>query len=322
MGDARSELIELVGSELSRQAPAEATALAEAIRGRHGDAVSAILFYGSCLRRGTREGVFDFYVIVDDYGDFYARRAMAWLNDRLPPNVFYLETGAGPDDLRCKYAVISRDDFERATSLRSVRSVIWARFCQPSMIVYARDEAVRDDLKQSCSEALRTAVLRTLPVLPDDRGIQQVEAEDFWMRLFEETYASELRTEQPETIRSLYRAAPSRYDVALRMTLSLLDAQGVLDARAGEPSVRITHRPGWLRRSRRARRLRRPVARALAIAQLFKSAFTFGNWLPYALWKLERHTGTRLELTERQRRHPLVFGWPLFARILRTRDLR
>ena len=72
---------------------------------------------------------------------------------------------------------------------------------------------------------------------------------------------------------------------------------------------------------RRARRLRRPAAKALAFVQLLKSAFTFGDWLPYALWKLERHTGHRVELTERQRRHPLIFGWPVLLRLLRSRDL-
>ena len=29
-----------------------------------------------------------------------------------------------------------------------------------------------------------------------------------------------------------------------------------------------------------------------------------------------------LELTERQQRHPLIFGWPVLWRILRSRDLR
>ena len=80
--------------------------------------------------------------------------------------------------------------------------------------------------------------------------------------------------------------------------------------------------PPAVRRARWARYLRRPVAKALAVVQLLKSAFTFGDWLPYALWKLERHTGTRLSPTERQRRHPFLCGWPLIIRVLRRRDLR
>ena len=49
---------------------------------------------------------------------------------------------------------------------------------------------------------------------------------------------------------------------------------------------------------------------------------TFGDWVPYALWKLERHTGTRIELSERQRRHPFLFAWPEIFRVLRSRALR
>jgi hypothetical protein len=44
--------------------------------------------------------------------------------------------------------------------------------------------------------------------------------------------------------------------------------------------------------------------------------------VPYALWKVERHTGTRIEYSERQRRHPFIWGWPLVFRVLRNRDLR
>jgi len=43
--------------------------------------------------------------------------------------------------------------------------------------------------------------------------------------------------------------------------------------------------------------------------------------VPYILWKLERHTGRPIEVTERQRRHPLLFGWPVLARLLWRRDV-
>lgn len=86
--------------------------------------------------------------------------------------------------------------------------------------------------------------------------------------------------------------------------------------------MRVHMDPAARRRARRSWRWRRPLAKAVYLAGLFKSAFTFGDWLPYALWKLERHTGTRIELSERQRRHPLVWGWPLVFRVFRQRDLR
>jgi hypothetical protein len=64
------------------------------------------------------------------------------------------------------------------------------------------------------------------------------------------------------------------------------------------------------------------VARTLGLVRLAKTAFTFGDWVPYVLWKLERHTGRRIELSERQRRHPLIFAWPIILPLLLRRNLR
>ena len=40
------------------------------------------------------------------------------------------------------------------------------------------------------------------------------------------------------------------------------------------------------------------------------------------LWKIERHSGRPVEITERQRRHPFLFAWPVLFRLLRERVLR
>jgi len=64
------------------------------------------------------------------------------------------------------------------------------------------------------------------------------------------------------------------------------------------------------------------LAKLVYFVQLLKSAATFGDWLPYVLWKLERHTGKKIVPSERQRRYPFIFGWPLLVRILWQRDLR
>ena len=53
-----------------------------------------------------------------------------------------------------------------------------------------------------------------------------------------------------------------------------------------------------------------------------KTAGTFDDWVPYILWKVERHSGEPVEVTDRQRRHPLIFGWPVLFRLLRRRVLR
>ena len=322
MADPGSALRDFVAAELSAPAPAGALQLAAAIRARHGEAVAAVLFYGSCLRRRTSEGVLDFYVLVDDYRACYGRGALAWSNALLPPNVFHLEVSTPQGELACKYAVLSLRDFARASSPNSIRPVVWARFCQPSLAIWTRDEPARQAVQEGCAASIRTALLRTLPILPDTGGRQQLRSVDFWPTLFADTYASELRTENPRSIRGLYHAAPGRFDRALELGAESLAAEGALTLHREGTELIVEHPPRSLARERRLRRVRWPIARALAITQLLKSAMTFGDWVPYALWKLERHTGTRIELSERQRRHPFLFAWPEIFRVLRSRALR
>lgn len=328
---ARDALTALLGAELSRPAPAAARVFADELRRRHGASLAAVLFYGSCLRRGTDEGVLDFYALVDDYrGAYasrarraYASRALSLANAALPPNVFYLELPYEGRRLRAKYAVFSLRDFARAVAPSALRTGTWARFCQPALAVQVRDEAARDALHAALCTAVETAVQRGLALLPGDADVLEVDSESLWLSLFRATYAAELRPESDEGSRAVHAADPPRYARALAAALEALEATGRLRILSRDAeSWRVECPSGSLRAARRRSALRRPFAKAAATLQLLKSALTFGDWLPYALWKLERHTGTRLEPSERQRRHPFVFGWPLIVRVLWKRELR
>lgn len=323
MSEDHTSLARIVTEELAQPAPNEALVLAAEIRRRHGAAVAAILFYGSCLRtENTEGGVLDFYILVNSYRAAYSSRALAWANALLPPNVFYLEVRASQRTVRAKYAVISTEDFERAASPRGVYSIVWARFCQPALLVYARDEMVRTVVARSVVQAVITMVTRMVALLPTSGDTQRFRPEDLWRRGFEETYRAELRVESPETIRGIYEAAPDRYDRVALETLLELERRGFLQVRV---EGRLLHVAMTARQRRRARlgwRIRRPLTKVLSAARLVKSAATFGDWLPYVLWKIERHTGVRIEPSERQRKHPLLWGWPVILKLLLRRELR
>jgi hypothetical protein len=323
LGSGAQALAELLGDELFRPAPEAAQELAVEIRRRcGGDAVSAVLFYGSCLRGRTAEGVLDFYVLVDSYRDASPSRALAWAGALFPPNVFYLELATPHGSLRAKYAVLSMRDFERGAGPRSLRSSIWARFSQPAIAVFARDAEVRQAVVGAAQQAVLTTLERIVPLLPARAGVHRFRPADFWQRAFQETYAAEMRTEAPETIRAVYSAAPDRFDRIARLGLGELARRGRLRLSGeGEP-VEVILDAWRRRRARLAWRLWRPLAKLVYFTGLIKTAFTFGDWLPYVLWKLERHTGTRIAPSERQRRHPLIWGWPLLFRVLWQRDLR
>lgn len=322
MTSLNSTLSHLIAEEIRRPVPPAIHAFTTEICRRHGDAVAAILFYGSCLRKNTVDGVLDFYVLVDSYRAAYASSLLSALNTVLPPNVFYLEIQDGRQILRAKYAVISCTDFQHAATLRSVHAIVWGRFCQPFVLAYTRDEEARALVIQTATEAVLTLVTRTIALLLSGHDAWQFQAASLWQRGFQETYRSELRPERPATIRGLYEAATERYDRVTGMALHLLEQRGVVRlSQAGQRLV-VSMEKQSQRRLRNAWRRRLPLAKALYALRLLKSACTFGDWLPYALWKLHRHTGVQVELTERQRRFPLIWGWPVIFRLLARRNLR
>ena len=87
-----AQLITLIRKETARPVPFPVNTLAQDILVRYGDAVQAILFYGSCFRKDDdADGIVDLYVLVDNYRHAYGRHSRAFFNKLLPPNVFYLE---------------------------------------------------------------------------------------------------------------------------------------------------------------------------------------------------------------------------------------
>ena len=323
MGAGAQALAALVSDEFSGTVPEAVATMAEEIRHRCGEApVVAVVFYGSCLRKHTVDGVLDFYVLVDAYRPASASFGLAWANALLPPNVYYLELEASGRRLRAKYAVISVSDFEHGVGMNSLRTHLWARFCQPALAVYLRDGKALEVLVGASARSVLTLLERILPLLPASRGGERLDFDEFWQRAFRETYAAEMRGAPAQYTRALYEAAPERYDRAARHGIEELAQQGRLHARPAEPGVEVSLDPSRRRRGRLAWPLRRRLSKLIGFAGQLKTTFTFGDWLPYVVWKLERHGGEPIVLTERQHRHPLIWGWPVLWRLLRDRQLR
>lgn len=319
-------LLAVIAGELSRPLHDDARRLCDEILERHADAVTAVLFYGSCLRNGVYDdAVLDFYVLVDSYREAYpGRRRLAWANAALPPNVFLVTLEDGKRTLRAKYAVISCADFARGASVRATHAIIWARFCQPAVLAYARDDGARRAVTADVAECVVTMVETMLALMPraaDDRETA-VLGERLWQYGLSLTYGTELRPERTHTIEAIYVEDAERYDFVTARALDELDSRGLIDLRVEGDKAHAVLQPG--RRMDLVQRWRRTLrlAKLLYAVRLVKTAFTFGEWLPYALWKLERHTGVVIELSARQRRHPLIFGWPAIIRLIVSGRLR
>ena len=284
-----SELRDLVAEELAVPVDPRVTALAEAIAAKHASASRAVLFYGSCLREKKLEGLMlDFYLIVSGYGAAYSKRWLAAANQLIPPNVFYFEK----DGLAAKYAVLSERDFRRLNGPETGNVSVWARFAQPSRLVWARDDHAR--------EKAIDAVSRAAPTLLGAAGRRAGEKPlDWWRRAFVLTYSAELRAERKGR------------------SISVVDADRPRYIRFTEPAaaaIQQSRRKSWRRR--------RIEGKALSVLRLAKASATFAGGADYIAWKINRHAGTQIRLKPWQQRHPLLAAISLLPRLLKSGAVR
>jgi len=283
-------LTDLVRDELSTPVDPRVAAMARVIADRYPGSARAVLFYGSCLRAGSLDGLMlDFYLIVSDYGDAYDKGWLAVANRLIPPNVFPFEH----DGLIAKYAVLSEGDFDRLNGLETRNVSVWARFAQPSRLVWAVDDTARD-------RAI-AAVSRAAPTLLAAAGRRNGEALlDWWRRAFALTYSVELRAERGNRAQSVVDADPDRYERFGVPAIAAISA----DAASG----------GWARR--------RIEGKLLSIVRLAKASLTYAGGIDYLAWKINRHAGTKIEIKPWQRRWPLIAALTLVPRLVKSGAIR
>lgn len=252
----------------------------------------AVVFYGSSLRTGDREGVADFYVLVDRPG----RAARAWLW----PTVSYHEFSIGGTPLRAKVATMTLGQFERAASGRSIDTTVWTRFAQPVRLSYARDAGIADRVAAAVADSIATAA-RFAAALGPASGT----AATYWAALFHATYGAEFRVEKQSRAQSLLAVDPAHFDTMLPLAwqrLGLLEDAAASRGGMLAPRIARQDRSRWRREWQRRRRAGKP----LNIVRLLRAAFTFEGATRYALWKIERHTGVHIPATPWRERHPVL----------------
>lgn len=255
---------------------------------RYGQDLEAIVLYGSYLR-GAADAMPDLYALLSEYP--LRPRLHRWLGNLLPPNVYHLAVA----ERRAKVNVLRTRQLLKAAALH-LHPYFWARFAQPSQLVFCRDRKVHARLQAvaaRCAERLLHEVCA-----PDRQG----DAADHWRRVFARTYAAELRSEGAGKREALYGANQAYYDGLFK------------GANLAAKRPRQGPRPPWP--------LVRAIGKVLSTLRILKSALTFAEPVDYMLWKLERHSGVRLQASERQRRHPLLFAWPLVWRLYRLGAFR
>jgi hypothetical protein len=312
------KLINFIARNSDRTGSPARNALIGEILGRHGEAAQAILFYGSCLRSGDDlDGLVDLYLLVDDYRSAYKSRLQASLNVLLPPNVYYLEKKLNGHVVRAKYAVLSLADFKKGTSTRWFHSYLWGRFCQPTALLFARNEEVAQRVFTCIAQAALTFVQRVLPEIPPEFTARQL-----WGRGLALSYGAELRSENPQKRARLFDAAAAYYEEITGLTLEALSYPVQVDRSDALPRYRLHIAAGRRQVSRLAWKLRSWQGKLLSILRLFKATATFEGGVDYILWKIERHSGVAVHVDPRLKKYPLLAMWVLSWRLYRKGGFR
>ena len=298
-------LTQLIADELARPTLPQVQTFAAHIAGQYSQAARAILFYGSCLRSEQLDGqMLDFYLIVSDYDAAYDKKWLAKWNRRLPPNVFPFQHRG----LMAKVAILSEPDFHDLNRQGASAVSVWARFAQPSRLVWAADDAARTMAARAISGAAPTLLNAALAFVE-----REVDVLDLWQSGFQMTYSAELRAERNDRPASVVEFDPDRYEkfgrAALHHTMIANELRGEKVHILSDPERRIMQErnrwPGLRRRGK-----------MLTAARLVKAAFTYAGGIDYLAWKINRHAGTKIEIKPWQRKWPLVAALLLVPKLV------
>ena len=258
----------------------------------------AVLFYGSNLRTGSLDGVLDFYVLLPG-----AVETGLW------PRVSYHERELDGKTLRAKVATMTLATFSQAATGDLLDTTIWARFVQPSALVWARDARSRETVADALTMAATTAALFAAAL-----GPRTGTAQDYWRGLFRATYKVELRVEPPGREDQILEVNRQHFDGLFALALHgggiAVDRDGASLRPQLPDDLRATLRHAFDRRAR--------WGRIYNLIRLLRASTTFDGAARYAAWKIERHTGVPVMLTPWRERHPVLAAPGVLWRVWRA----
>ena len=282
-----TELENFCEKSLARAVPEELRVMAKHLVKKHEGAV-AVLAYGSCIRGvAASETLMDFYVLTETLGQVSSNVLSRVGCALVPPNVYYAEV----DGLRAKYAVLPLSLFAKWMLPTTGNPYFWARFSQPCALVFARDSAAKAQVTSTIAQALQTSFANAQGLTSGNNAIA------IWTAGFTATYGTEFRSEKISRAAHIVETYSDYYSQAAALMV-------------GEKTIEANQA------------LRRATGKLWSALRLIKAAFTFQGGADYIVWKIERHSGEKIELTDWQRRHPVIAGFFLLGTLLRKGAVR
>lgn len=259
---------------------------------------AAALFYGSGASVARLDDpasiIFDFYIIGERYDVLYKSKVLRAANKLIPPNVFYFETPSPYGTLRAKYAVLSIDHFEKLVSEQTFHSYFWARFAQPCRI-HANDQTLQNRLEHALATAVATFCKRAAGLMSGT-----FTARDLWLEGLGASYKAELRAEDKDRAAKLI---DSYGDWTQSVTAPALTVAGLAPSSSGQQIVIDKKTQGA---GSTAWRLRAIAGAFLSVLRLLKGTQTFKGGIDYIAWKIKRHSGIDIAVTDWERKHPML----------------
>jgi len=292
---------------------------ADALVAAGGGSVAAILLYGSHVQNSSpdRWSAYDFLLITDSYRSFFRSLVAgghhgkpAWvltaLSQILPPNIISFEPGR-KDGPGAKCAVVTPGHFQRALGPRSRDHFLKGRVVQKLALVWSRGPEERRLVLSALREARDGIVHWVRPFLRGDFDLER-----FAETMLRVSYRGEIRPESPGRVEQVFR---SQREILIAIGEESLDA-----AVERREVLRVPGGYRWAESPGNARHwiysLYFSLSKARAFLRWFKYIVTFEGWAEYITRKIERRAGFVVEVTERERRWPLIFLWPKMFRVL------
>lgn len=319
-------LLKRIGNGLDAPVSEETRELAAYLAQAFGPATHSIVHYGSHAQ-GSHPGpgsAHDFFVIVDRYAEAYRSLHLSSHIQRtpgtattlarvLPPNVLRVIAPLAGGPMQAKCAVLTERDLERLCSPRAWDHFTQGRLFQQVQIAWTRDPESHDAVRAILVSARLNTWWWGRPYVPPTFG-----AEEYFRRLLETSFAAEIRPEGNERVAQLVAAQRPVIIPAYEAVLEHFVATRILvrDGKSYRAATEPTAGERLIIRAYFAR------SKARATARWSKHIALYDDWLGYIVEKIERRTGQEIELTEREKRWPLIFLWPRAIEFVRTRPQR
>ncbi len=292
-----NNLITFISKETEGDSFPEIQEISKFLTQKYKKNLMAIIFYGSALRSESPEGfLLDFYVILDNLYPIIQNPLIRFFSHLLPPNVYYYELKTNGKISRAKVAVITMTAFKNGTSDSCFSPSLWGRFSQPTKLTYYNSEETKAIIIKSISNAIKTFLEKTIKTTNKQTSIK-----DLWIKGLNLTYSCELRPESKARINSIIENNNKRFEQVGNLVLSELTIKKYGPMQIQKENLKWVFRKYW--------------TRLLNILRLLKAAYTFHGGIEYLAWKLERHRGIKIELTEKDKEKPIISAIKIFFKL-------